>query len=902
MKQELLFGSVLRSIGRISINLLLVLCLISFAANASTITFETFPDGTPIPDSTPLSTQFPGLTFNNTTVISAFITLNEGEFPPHSGVNVAFDDGGPISIFFAAPVVSFGGYFTYAEPLRLNAFSGNTLLDSVTSLFANNELVSHDPGASPNEFLSLQSALGISRITIAGGPSGSSFTMDDLSYAPAASTVSEPGGLYLIVAGLTLVCAIQLRSRRVFISRRWLLPAAASVALLLATAVSAQTVGMPEVTPKYLKENEAADVTVTARITGPVIPTTVLLQQVDAAGKVLNPLLSSMRDDGVAPDLKKNDGIFTAKVKLTVKSSTPMLLQVSAGFTGKLQRTTCGPAPVSPVKSYLSDFTLNDIQTFLTDNNATVNSAATLLQTFDPKESFKQDWIMMTDTLSSQNADAARPRLILQNRDSTVMFGVATGGNDKDLIVEYVEWVAAEKRSRFHSINTKTGVVTANKTVCTKCHSGPDRNNANATWPYPRPNWDAYDSWGGALPYNRDRIYIGDPTPTAEQKAVQRLLKSLASDDIVKQLDLPPGITRECNGDVTIVPDPIVDGAPAAIGNDDATANTNKGTAQVTYGKDALNNITYPGGSGPLDVKQGGKYLTMHATSKGLTSDEGRGVALFDNLSKLNALRVAKEIVDKFDREVDTAGKPVKVVDIRPVALAIAKGCNLDSSNLTDYAPQAALDAFFAYHAAKTKANIKTLKDLYNDTLKKQQSLPQMKANLEAGNLKPLIIENKDPATETTITNQVAQRSVYGPPSFPLASPFSLDRLGTKFMVDREIYGQADPQPMTDPTLKIALFRLFLEPSKEPVDKWTMSINSTDSIVDHSATYTFGDVFTVEPVNYPKRIVDALADVTLADSKNSDPAKGSTKTCDQLKADSKDWFTTAFKNNPAYFK
>lgn len=78
-----------------------------------TIDFETLPDGSAILDSTSITAQFPGLTFTNTTVISTGITLNEFELPPHSGQNVAFDDGGPISISFAQPTLSFSGYFTY---------------------------------------------------------------------------------------------------------------------------------------------------------------------------------------------------------------------------------------------------------------------------------------------------------------------------------------------------------------------------------------------------------------------------------------------------------------------------------------------------------------------------------------------------------------------------------------------------------------------------------------------------------------------------------------------------------------------------------------------------------------------------------------------------------------------
>ncbi len=50
-------------------------------AGVMVIDFETFPDATPIPDSAILTSQFPGLTFPNTIVLSAGISLNEFEAP-----------------------------------------------------------------------------------------------------------------------------------------------------------------------------------------------------------------------------------------------------------------------------------------------------------------------------------------------------------------------------------------------------------------------------------------------------------------------------------------------------------------------------------------------------------------------------------------------------------------------------------------------------------------------------------------------------------------------------------------------------------------------------------------------------------------------------------------------------
>ena len=178
---------------RLSLGVLLLAVAAPAALRAGTgvIDFETFPDGTS------LTTQYPGLTFSNATIITAGISLNEFEFPPHSGSNASFDDGGPISIAFASPILSFGAYFTYAEPLTLAAFDATSAqVATAASLFSNNEALSGDTGSSPDEFLQVSFASGISSVTITGDPLGGSFTMDDATYT---SAVPEPNSLILIL-------------------------------------------------------------------------------------------------------------------------------------------------------------------------------------------------------------------------------------------------------------------------------------------------------------------------------------------------------------------------------------------------------------------------------------------------------------------------------------------------------------------------------------------------------------------------------------------------------------------------------------------------------------------------------------------------------------------------------
>lgn len=172
---------------------------------ADVITFEG------ISDSTTVTTQFPGLVFSNATAITAGISLNEFEFPPRSGSNVVIDEGSPLSISFTAPAQSFGGYFTYSTQLTLVAFdAANNPIASIMSAFSNNLALSGNPGSSPNEFLLLSTLSGISRVTITGNPSGSSFTLDDASVNEA-TAIPEPGTICLLLTGSAALAAFRKR-------------------------------------------------------------------------------------------------------------------------------------------------------------------------------------------------------------------------------------------------------------------------------------------------------------------------------------------------------------------------------------------------------------------------------------------------------------------------------------------------------------------------------------------------------------------------------------------------------------------------------------------------------------------------------------------------------------------
>ena len=196
-----------------------ILCLLTIGilacgqpAAAVTLDFEGLSDLDSV------TSQFAGLTFANTTAFvsgAAGGSLNELDFPPHSGVTVVAGDSGAITITFDSPVASVSGFFTYSAALTITAFDALlAAVDTVTSAFGANTAASGDGGSTPNELLSVAAASGIASLTIEGA-ADAAFVLDDLTFVPIA--VPEPrmlGSLLCATAALLAVAARQQRWAR----------------------------------------------------------------------------------------------------------------------------------------------------------------------------------------------------------------------------------------------------------------------------------------------------------------------------------------------------------------------------------------------------------------------------------------------------------------------------------------------------------------------------------------------------------------------------------------------------------------------------------------------------------------------------------------------------------------
>ena len=193
--------------------LILALLCMPLTVSAVTLDFEDLSEATLVTDQY-LSL---GVSFERAGVLTAGFTLLEWEFPPHSGSNVIFDDGGPLTIRFTGPATQVETYITYAAPVTFTFYDSAQLeVGSLTSAFGCNMTLSGEVGASPNELFIFTWQEGISTLVITGDPAGTSFTLDDLTI----TTVPEVPSLIPLSAGVVLILLTYRLKRKILLPSR----------------------------------------------------------------------------------------------------------------------------------------------------------------------------------------------------------------------------------------------------------------------------------------------------------------------------------------------------------------------------------------------------------------------------------------------------------------------------------------------------------------------------------------------------------------------------------------------------------------------------------------------------------------------------------------------------------
>lgn len=574
----------------------------------------------------------------------------------------------------------------------------------------------------------------------------------------------------------------------------------------------------------------------------------------------------------------------------------------------------------------ITDFSPAGLETYL-DANPTVDTPAEFLAAL-PQE-FRENWILMSRSESLQTGTARHPRILLVSADATRIFtiGLATHSSYPGAhpnAIEYMQWNETDKNFHFHEIVLATipgmdpisttppvfrfpertrvpNAVKVDDAKCFSCHSTRnvlhDGRSTPGTTGHPpglvpfktRPNWDTYDSWGGMLGFNRDRIYQGSVEAAAFRRTFN--LWTWQNDDairaVIEQLKLQP------------------DGVPAAhrIVRWDTPAlggGVNDGHIEFDFDPPpplAVTQEPQPTGTGPnvaysFDRRAGATatpvlrnevFVTLHHSCQP-TSDEGRGVELFDRLTLgrptsdptaptnpacpprpaspppgPNALRVADELATH--RFVTGSVE----LDVRPFALAVANGCISVGGGTDVAATQTVTGLPAAAVAFFDERNGMSFNDVYDDTRRRAQSLPRRKADITRTTLDrdaDLYVFDPDPFgpppiadTADRVDGLIRQfgTGTLGIPGGSGGTDQSFTRLRQE-VFRRQPSGPAHPDETVmggvyadvendstngtgDNTTPLALYRYVLEPFGVSVDKWSMGVRG------RSRTYTFADIF-----------------------------------------------------------
>ena len=600
--------------------------------------------------------------------------------------------------------------------------------------------------------------------------------------------------------------------------------------------------------------------------------------------------------------------------------------------------TTC-IVPMDQMRSVRAKFTLNTaiapltnltpggINTYLTGAGSNVNTQAEFIAAL-PAE-FRQNWILMTRSESLQTGTGEFPRILLVSEDSTKAFSLGLAAHSSfpgahPNAIEYMQWDDAQKNFRFHEIVIKTipGMdqispgpppvfrfperpvrqLTEDDPKCFACHSTRNvrnRGTTPGTTGSPigsvkfksKPNWDTYDSWGGMLAFNRDRLYKGSIEAAAFRK-LMNLWSWQANENVravIEQLALqPPWVTD------TVRPQDRItrwDTAGTQGGANDghirfnfdppfpAVANEPLPTAVANTAVDYTFVRTMPNATSSTIARNNDFVVLQHSrtgTGSRFGEDEGRGTNFFNNLYLgLNPQRVADEMTPPGTATYIHATGNVPI-DVRPIALAIAEDC-ITVGGGTDITTTQTILGVTAPSFFETR-NGMNFNDVFDDTRRRAASSSRRKADIQKLNLDrngdvyvynaagadtavgliDMHISNTDgivpatdpgPATTASLRLRQLRQEVFRRPS---SGAGGLDTGGGGpdettmggIYIDREQYSVNTPN--------ISLYRYFLEPLGVSVDRWSMGVRG------RSRTYSFADQFTI-PRSYDETFKASLA-------------------------------------------
>jgi hypothetical protein len=166
---------------------------------ATTIDFEGLADSTLVGN----SYSGLGIHFNHAVALVSGVSLNELDFPPHSGSVAVGDDGSPIFISFNSPVNQISAWFAHSEELTFTSFDKTGVPIGV--------FVDPTPSIGADELITLN-FLGATSVEISSIQPGS-YVFDDLTFPTQA--VPDQGGTFSLLA-----CALS----ALFSSRYLVLP------------------------------------------------------------------------------------------------------------------------------------------------------------------------------------------------------------------------------------------------------------------------------------------------------------------------------------------------------------------------------------------------------------------------------------------------------------------------------------------------------------------------------------------------------------------------------------------------------------------------------------------------------------------------------------------------------